>query len=120
MDVRRADQILEVLWNIFNIFHHIRVVKYLNKDRTSPPQIIWEEHVTTSYQSWQRMHSSVVCASCAMSTAHNCYSATGTLHPYHFSTLTHRSLTVTLNLKRRIDYGHKKSRSNYGSILEHT
>jgi len=46
------------------------------------------------YPSWQRMHSSAVCASCAMSS----YSARGTLHPYHISPFTHWSLTVTFTL----------------------
>ena len=51
------------------------------------------------YLSQQRIHSSTACASGAMSTADNCsYSVVGTLHPYYFSPLTHRSLTLTFTL----------------------
>jgi len=48
-----------------------------------------------------RMHSSAAYASCTSATAdESSYSADGTLHPHHFSPLTHRSiiLTFTLNL----------------------
>ena len=49
--------------------------------------------------SQQRMQSSPVCASCAMSTADK-YShlAAGMLQPYHFSPLTHWSITLTFTL----------------------
>jgi len=64
---------------------------------TSPPEsYLGRAHY---YSSWQRIHSSAVCASCAMSTTNDCsYSAVGTLHLYHFSPLTHRSLIVTFTL----------------------
>jgi len=46
-----------------------------------------------------RMHSSTACASCTMPTAdESSYSANGTLHPHHFSPLTHQSLTLTFTL----------------------
>jgi len=62
---------------------------------TSPPQ----SHLGRAHRHSlrQRMHSSTACASCAMSTADkSSYSAAGTLHPYHFSPLTYRSLSLTL------------------------
>jgi len=58
---------------------------------TNPPQSHFGK--AHHYPSWQRMHSSAACASCAMSTADkSSYSAVGTLHPYHVSPLTHRFL----------------------------
>ena len=64
---------------------------------TSPP----ESHLGRAhrYPSRQRMHSSTACANCAVSTADkSSYSATGTLHLYHSSPLTHRSLTVIFTI----------------------
>jgi len=49
---------------------------------TSPPQSHFGR--AHRYASWQIMHSSTACASCALSTADkSSYSAVGTLHPYH-------------------------------------
>jgi len=54
---------------------------------------------SASLTSRQGMHSSTACASCAISTADkSSYSSVGTLHPYHISPLTHRSLTVTFTI----------------------
>ena len=45
------------------------------------------------------MHSSAACASCTMPTANeSTYSPDGTLHPHHFSPLSHQSLAVTFTL----------------------
>jgi len=47
----------------------------------------------------ENAHLPAVHASCAMYTADkSSYSAEGTLHPYHFSPLTHQSLTITFTL----------------------
>jgi len=63
----------------------------------SPPQ----SHLGKArrYPSRQRMHSSTACASSAMSIADkSSYSATDKLHPYQFSPLTNRSLTITFTV----------------------
>jgi len=64
---------------------------------TSPPQSYLGR--ACRYPSWQSMHLSAACASCAMSTADkSSYSAVGTLHTYYISPLTHRPLTVTFTI----------------------
>jgi len=64
---------------------------------TSPPQ----SHLGRVHRhpSLQIMHSSAVCAICAVSTAYkSSYSAAGMLNPYHFSPFTVDTLVPNLNL----------------------